>query len=357
MSLVETINKQFQTLSCDWIIAEKRNDGRIALVVPMDKRQEIEKDKANRKPTVPIDQVKKIATYCEQVVRENKATVWFSAGADTEIAFQSNGTVNVHVYDESTTDSSSAASSSNAATAPSSGKPMIRYWACRGRCESLRLMLADQLGLDGFTEDVIEFTQAAEWKSTLKPDTSFSGPFHQLPVVQWNSNDSVVGETEACARYFATYLGIDGYGDVGKRALADSVTCAIYQNVTQTVLKPLYAENKEAFIKEIEALKTKYTAFLPNIEAILGDKSFLHSDQTPLYSDYFLIDALEQINTVMGETYLPKHFEKLNEYRKRFLQRPNIQAYQKSKSYDKWVYSPNEKDNWGFIKEWQQQQQ
>lgn len=72
-------------------------------------------------------------------------------------------------------------------------KIVLRYWNCRGRVQSVRYMLADIVAQHknvDFHEDTEVLEKAAESWIHRKADESFSGPFHNLPVLHWNEGNT-----------------------------------------------------------------------------------------------------------------------------------------------------------------------
>jgi hypothetical protein len=76
-------------------------------------------------------------------------------------------------------------------------KLRLRYWNCRGRVQAIRYMLADiayeNKNVD-YQEDPEILEKAVESWFQHKSDETISGPFHNLPVLQWNDTN-VFGQT------------------------------------------------------------------------------------------------------------------------------------------------------------------
>jgi glutathione S-transferase len=381
---MEQIKKEIEEFGgCDFIAVTEACGG-VKLGLTEARHTQIEEEKSDRKASFGVEQTVKLAALLTKLLAEHDEA-WLAADLDTEICFQSEGNAQVYVPNKyldvdnsgnvvnaasssSAAASSSSSSSSSSASSSSSfsssascsvgvgaNRPFVRYWAVRGRVEAIRLMLADALGADGVDYDDIAFTDdnVAAWRTEKKADASFSGPFHTLPVVRWGGDGALVGETEAAARYLAGMLGLDAARNPAKRALADSIACAVYQAVTCTCMKPLYAKGCEAVAAEIETLRTSYAQFLPMLADILGDSDYFVEAHRPLYADYFVLDALQQVFHVLGNNYL-EQFATLAAFRQRMEQRPNI-AKHVPNQFKKWCASPHEDESWAIVRELQNQ--
>jgi hypothetical protein len=79
----------------------------------------------------------------------------------------------------------------------------FRYWNCRGRVQAVRYMLADiaytHKNVD-YKEDPELLEKALESWFTKKGDDTISGPFHNLPVLNWN-NTHIFGQTLTIGLY------------------------------------------------------------------------------------------------------------------------------------------------------------
>jgi hypothetical protein len=76
-------------------------------------------------------------------------------------------------------------------------KLRFRYWNCRGRVQALRYILADiaytHTNVD-YKEDIESLEKAFESWFQHKTDETIAGPFHSLPVLNWNDTH-VFGQT------------------------------------------------------------------------------------------------------------------------------------------------------------------
>jgi hypothetical protein len=76
-------------------------------------------------------------------------------------------------------------------------KLRFRYWNCRGRVQAVRNMLVDiaykHKNVD-YQEDPELLEKAMESWFPHKSDETLSGPFHNLPVLQWNDTH-IFGQT------------------------------------------------------------------------------------------------------------------------------------------------------------------
>ena len=203
------------------------------------------------------------------------------------------------------------------------------------------------LGADGWVEEALSFTRAVEWKTVLKPDVEFCGPWHTLPAVRLSSSKPLVSQTEAIARYLGRHYGIAG-ANPETSALADSLTCATYQAVTTVSMKTLYAVDEVDILKELETMKATYTVYLDNLVEILGDKPFFVDPVKPLYCDYFVLDALQHVREFLGLSYLSSR-PSLAAYLARMESRPHIVA-QIARTHPTWCYSPREAPNFVIVR-------
>ena len=76
-------------------------------------------------------------------------------------------------------------------------KIRFRYWNCRGRVQALRYILEDiaytHSNVD-YKEDTELLEKAYESWFQHKTDETIAGPFHNLPVLNWNDKN-IFGQT------------------------------------------------------------------------------------------------------------------------------------------------------------------
>lgn len=321
-SLAASLNEQFTQLDQTWIEATVIN-GRVRIGVAEASRKALE-DKTRAAPA-PSEQVARLTGLVNDTLASNRST-WATCGVDSELYFLSRGSQQLRTPDQP--------------AGPS--KPVLRYWACRGRVQALRLLLSDALGVDGWDNDVIPLSRFGEWKETLKADVEFAGAWHVLPVVRTRHTGPLVSQTEACARYLAAHLGVAGR-DVDEQAAADAITCATYQAVTTNTFKALYAVDAASFETEYAALQSSYPVYLTNLVELLGQKEFFVDAARPLYADYFVLDALQHVELILGQAALRAH-PTLLAFKSRMETRPNIAA-EIARTHTNYCASPTEAEN------------
>jgi len=82
-------------------------------------------------------------------------------------------------------------------TTSSDIKIRFRYWNCRGRVQAIRYILEDiaykYKNVD-YKEDTELLEKAVESWFQHKADETIAGPFHNLPVLNWNDKH-IFGQT------------------------------------------------------------------------------------------------------------------------------------------------------------------
>ena len=325
---VETINARFQELGHDWVEAVSVND-RIKISVKESARKAWKEAGNQRKPTFSKESIEAVAAYINETLTAH-TNAWVTCGVDSEVYFQSSGASQVRTP----------------LVVNNDNKPLLRYWDARGRVQALKYLLSDVLGVDGWVDDVLTPSSAEQWKSTLKFDVSYSGPWHTLPAVRFTAKSPLVCQTEAVARYLGAHFGING-ANPDDIAQADALLCATYQAVTQISMLSLYATSEEDVNKELTKMRTTYPVYLNTLVEILGDKPFFIDAKQPLYCDYFVLDALQHVVAFIGPKYLTER-PSLQAFLERMEARPNIAA-QIARTFPKWCYSPSEQANWAII--------
>jgi glutathione S-transferase len=102
-------------------------------------------------------------------------------------------------------------------------RPILHYFAARGRAQPLRHALADA-GVP--FEDVRVPLDA--WPK-LREDAAVSGPFAVLPTLRWGN--ALVAETLVIAAFLARRLGEHDHADDTAIARADALVSALYVDV------------------------------------------------------------------------------------------------------------------------------
>ncbi|KAM4636642.1 glutathione S-transferase P 1-like [Discoglossus pictus] len=194
----------------------------------------------------------------------------------------------------------------------------IVYFPVRGRCEGMRMLLADQ-GLD-WKEEVV--TRDIWMQGGLKQKAVFG----QLPG--FKDGDVPLYQSNAILRHLARKHGLYGkqpldasYIDMINDAVEDlrlKYVRLIYQN---------YEDGKEEYIKNLSS------SFQP-FEHILSEnnqgKDFLVGNQIS-FADYNLVDLL-RCHLILSSGCL-EGFPLLKDYVSRISSRPKLQAYLSSDAH------------------------
>ncbi|XP_065827531.1 hematopoietic prostaglandin D synthase-like [Oscarella lobularis] len=200
-------------------------------------------------------------------------------------------------------------------------KIVFRYFACQGRAEPLRLLLADS-GVQ-FDDERVPIDE--KWKQT-KQDRSISGPFQCLPVLHWDSH--LIAQTEAIAVYLSIKLGYAGDGSPEQMAQSAALCSAAHQDLVQTAVKLLYIpvlepqkNLEEAFHETARNIHGRLRA----LDHLLDEKQFFLGDRL-CSGDFFLYAAFDQILTIFGDSLFDS-YPRLKAFYERMGARPNIKAY------------------------------
>ncbi|XP_068111389.1 glutathione S-transferase P 1-like [Hyperolius riggenbachi] len=194
----------------------------------------------------------------------------------------------------------------------------IVYFNVRGRCESMRMLLADQ-GLE-WKEEVVAFE---DW---LKGDLKKAAVFGQLPA--FKDGSFTMYQSNAILRHLARKHGL--YGKTQEEAsIIDMVNDGV-EDFRVKYLRLIYQNYEDGKLDYIKNLPNE----LGHFECILarnnGGKGFLVGDQIN-YVDYNLVDLLRN-HEVLAPGCL-SDFPLLSAYVTRICSHPKLDAYLSSDTH------------------------
>ncbi|XP_057634862.1 glutathione S-transferase P-like [Chionomys nivalis] len=187
----------------------------------------------------------------------------------------------------------------------------IVYFPFRGRCEVMRMLLADQG--QSWTEEVV--TTDAWGQGTLKASCLFG----QLPKFQ--DGDLALYQSNAILRHLGRTLGLYGK-DQQEAALVDMVNDGLEDLVRHIgqVLRN-YEEGKAQYLKELPGHLKPFETLLAQNE---GGQSFIVGDQIS-FADYRLLDLLLNHKLLFPDCL--NDFPLLSAYVARLRARPKLKAF------------------------------
>ncbi|CAF4356230.1 unnamed protein product, partial [Rotaria magnacalcarata] len=181
-------------------------------------------------------------------------------------------------------------------------KIRLHYWNCRGRVQTVRYMLEDiaytNKNVD-YKEDFELLEKGAESWFAHKLDETVSGPFHNLPVLNWN-DAYTFGQTLTIGQLLARKFNLYGKltrsindNDVLYGYIDGVVSCA-YTDIISNVLTCIWTcvkfdENNSAS----NSLTGKITGDLKTLNNLLkkSSTSFYYDQKEPTIADYFVFEA------------------------------------------------------------------
>nr|ADO28330.1 glutathione S-transferase P [Ictalurus furcatus] len=192
----------------------------------------------------------------------------------------------------------------------------ITYFAVRGRCGALRIMLSDQ-GQE-WKEVVVSFD---EW---TKGDLKKTCVFGQLPKFQ--DGDLVLFQSNTFLRYLGRKHGAYGKND-NEAALIDMFNDGVedLRNKYVKMIYPDYDTGKDAYIKDLPNHLCKFEAVLAK-----NKSGFLVGDSIS-FADYSLFEVLLN-HQVLSPNCLDS-FPALQGFVQRLSSRPKIKAFLDSDAY------------------------
>ncbi len=194
-------------------------------------------------------------------------------------------------------------------------KPIITYFAIRGRAEPIRMMLED-LGID-YEDKAIAFRQ---WRD-LKPQM----PFGKMPMYQ--EGDLTIYESHAIYRYLARKHDLYGNTEM------DVINCEILEHVLSDAIEAFarLSWSRDFENKRQDFIDGPLTTTLTNMERYLSD--------LPRDKDYWVGRSLTYIDFI-GWNYLDfaralagnivNDFPNLKRVKTAFESRPRVKAYLES---------------------------
>uniref|UniRef100_A0A8C5PHK5 Glutathione S-transferase n=1 Tax=Leptobrachium leishanense TaxID=445787 RepID=A0A8C5PHK5_9ANUR len=161
---------------------------------------------------------------------------------------------------------------------PLSGYKII-YFDVRGRCEGMRILLADQ-GAE-WNEEVLTFDQ---W---LKGDQKAKAVFGQLPGFQ--DGDCVLYQSNAIMRYLARKHGVYGK-DLVTQSRVDMMNDGV-EDLRVKYLRMVYQNYEEGKEPYIQSLPAELKHFERALRENNNGQSFIVGNEIS-FADYNLVDLL-----------------------------------------------------------------
>ncbi|KAK1789262.1 hypothetical protein P4O66_015194 [Electrophorus voltai] len=202
----------------------------------------------------------------------------------------------------------------------------ITYFAVRGRCGAMRIMLSDQ-GQE-WKEVVVTFD---EW---MKGDLKKTCVFGQLP--KFEDNGLILYQSNAILRHLGRKLGANGETE-REASLVDMVAEGV-EEIRTKYLKMIYQEyetGKDAYIKDLPNHFCKFEAIL-----VKNQSGFLVGNSIS-YADYSLFEVLLN-HQVLSPTCLDS-FPSLKKFVEMMSARPKIKTFLQSDAYKKLPINGNGK--------------
>ncbi|XP_060117214.1 glutathione S-transferase P [Heteronotia binoei] len=208
------------------------------------------------------------------------------------------------------------------------GKYTIIYFPVRGRCEAMRMLLADQ-GQD-WTEDVVT---GEIWKTG---DLKKSCVFGQLPRFQ--DGGFILHQSNAILRHLARNHGLYGQ-DAQEAALLDMVNDGV-EDLRLKYVRLIYQNYEDGKAAYTEALPGELRPFENLLAQNNGGKDFIVGKKIS-FADYNLLDLLH-IHLVLAPDCLAS-FPMLAGYVQRLNARPHLKTYLESDARKKLPINGNGK--------------
>jgi glutathione S-transferase len=166
----------------------------------------------------------------------------------------------------------------------------LRYFACRGRAQPLRYLLADA-GVE-FRDELVGLDEG--WLAG-KENPASGGPFAALPVLSWD--DLVLGETLAIAGYLDRRLGHTRGRSDEELARLEMVGSAAYVNLlglVPTLLVPFPSPHEEDWPAFLQAFVEEIPRRVARFERLLaaGSAPFF-GGATPVAADFFVYEVVQ----------------------------------------------------------------
>uniref|UniRef100_A0A8D0G5S3 Glutathione S-transferase n=1 Tax=Sphenodon punctatus TaxID=8508 RepID=A0A8D0G5S3_SPHPU len=194
----------------------------------------------------------------------------------------------------------------------------ITYFPVRGRCEAMRMLLADQ-GQE-WTENVVT---GELWQ---KGDLKKSCLFGQLPQLQ--DGDFTLYQSNAILRHLARNHGLYGK-DAREATLLDMVNDGV-EDLRLKYVRLIYQNYDNGKASYVEALPAELRPFETLLAQNDGGQSFIVGKQIS-FSDYNLLDLL-RLHVVLAPDCLAS-FPLLSGYVQRLSARPHLKAFLESDAH------------------------
>ncbi|XP_056147727.1 glutathione S-transferase P-like isoform X2 [Lampris incognitus] len=202
----------------------------------------------------------------------------------------------------------------------------ITYFAVRGRCGAMRIMMADQ-GME-WKENVVSF---GDWQ---KGDLKNTCVFGQLPKFQ--DGDLVLFQSNAILRHLGRNHGAYGK-DAQESALIDMMNDGV-EDLRLKYVKLIYQEyetGKAAYIEDLPNTLSKFEAVMAK-----NKTGFLVGDKISLV-DYSLFEVL--LNHLTLDPSCLDNFPALKSFVEKMSARPKIKSFLDSDAYKKLPINGNGK--------------
>ncbi|XP_068833383.1 glutathione S-transferase P [Capricornis sumatraensis] len=188
----------------------------------------------------------------------------------------------------------------------------IFYFPVQGRCEAIRMLLADQDR--SWKEEVVAM------QSWLQGPLKASCLYGQLPKFQ--DGDLTLYQSNAILRHLGRTLGLYGK-DQREAALVDMVNDGVEDLRSKyiSLIYTNYEAGKEGYVK---ALPQHLKPFETLLSQNKGGQAFIVGDQIS-FADYNLLDLL-RIHQVLAPSCLDS-FPLLSAYMARLKSRPKLKAF------------------------------
>ncbi|XP_020824069.1 glutathione S-transferase P [Phascolarctos cinereus] len=188
----------------------------------------------------------------------------------------------------------------------------ITYFPIRGRCEAIRMLLADQG--QTWKEDVVT---PDTW---MKGDLKATCLYGQLP--KFTDGDLILYQSNAVLRYLGRKYGLYGKDDQ-EAAVLDMANDGV-EDLRLKYIHLIYQNYEEGKDKYVKDLPTQLKPFETLLKQNQGGKAFIVGDKIS-FADYNLLDVL-----LIHQTLAPgclDTFPLLSAYVAGLSSRPNLKAF------------------------------
>ncbi|XP_012370575.1 glutathione S-transferase P [Octodon degus] len=204
----------------------------------------------------------------------------------------------------------------------------IVYFPVRGRCEAMRMLLADQG--QSWKEEVVSL------ETWMQSQLKASCLYGQLPKFQ--DGDRTLYQSNAILRHLGRTLGLYGK-DQQEAALVDMVNDGV-EDLRCKYLTLIYTNYEAGKSDYVKALPGHLKPFETLLSQNQGGKAFIMGSQIS-FADYNLLDLL-LIHQVLAPSCLDE-FPLLSAYVACLSARPKIKAFLASPDHVNWIINGNGK--------------